>query len=260
MVLCILRDLTSLLPNLTAGSIWNGTDPRTSNRGDGAAPLEKTSRPLKVTEVVSFSCCSCTYVTRDQRGIVSHLVAHGDEQFKSQHPPVSSGSRSKVPSNTQKHKSDPQAFDQNSDLRRHIQTHTRGKPFKCKLCPESFALNSNLRIHIQTHTGEKQFKCRLCPKAFTRNGNLKVHNRTHTGDKPFKCKLCSQAFARNSDLRVHYQRHTGEKPFKCKLCPKSFALNLSLRRHNHTHTGEKPFKCKLYAYPLTSVLVTFSNS
>ncbi|CAN8030556.1 unnamed protein product [Ixodes persulcatus] len=27
MVPCILRDLTSLLPNLTSDSVWNGTDP-----------------------------------------------------------------------------------------------------------------------------------------------------------------------------------------------------------------------------------------
>uniref|UniRef100_A0A0K8RGQ2 C2H2-type domain-containing protein n=1 Tax=Ixodes ricinus TaxID=34613 RepID=A0A0K8RGQ2_IXORI len=185
---------------------------QSSSGGDGAAPLEKTSSPLKITEDISFRCCSCTYVTRDQRGIVSHLVAHGDKQSKSQHPSVSSDSRPKVPSYMQKHKSN------------------------------------------------KLFKCKLCPQAFVQNSDLRRHNQTHTGEKPFKCKLCPKAFAQNSYLRDHYQRHTGEKPFKCKLCPKAFALNLYLRRHNQTHTGEKPFKCKLYAYPLTSVLVTFSNS
>ncbi|KAM7297018.1 zinc finger protein 502-like [Ixodes scapularis] len=47
-----------------------------SSWGDGAAPLGETSSPLKVTEDISFRCCSCTYVTKDQHGIVSHLVAH----------------------------------------------------------------------------------------------------------------------------------------------------------------------------------------
>ncbi|KAM7281527.1 zinc finger protein 525-like, partial [Ixodes scapularis] len=42
-----------------------------------------------------FGCCSCSYVTRDQRAIVSHLAAHGDEQSKCQHPPMS-GSKSQV--------------------------------------------------------------------------------------------------------------------------------------------------------------------
>uniref|UniRef100_A0A6B0UWS2 Putative regulation of transcription n=1 Tax=Ixodes ricinus TaxID=34613 RepID=A0A6B0UWS2_IXORI len=141
-----------------------------SSCGDGAAPLGKTSSLLKATEDILFRCCSCTYVTRDQRVIVSHLVAHGDEQFKSHHPSMSSSSRSKAPSNTQKHKSD--------------------KLFKCKLCPQAFARNSDLRRHNQTHTDEKPFKCKLCPKAFAQNSYLRKHNQTHTGEKPFKCKLC----------------------------------------------------------------------
>ncbi|XP_042150411.1 zinc finger protein 700-like isoform X2 [Ixodes scapularis] len=216
---------------------------QSSSCGNGVASLGKASSPLKVTEDISFRCCSCSYVTRDQREIVIHLVAHGDEQFKSQHPPVSSGSWFKVPSNTQNNKSDkfqcrlcPQAFAQNSNHRRHNQTHTSEKPFKCKLCPHAFARNSALRMHNRTHTGEKPFKCKLCPKAFARNSDVKIHNRTHTGEKPFKCKLCPKAFALNSDLRRHNRTHTGEKPFKCKLCLKVFARNFGLRMHNQTHT------------------------
>ncbi|KAM7297019.1 zinc finger protein 782 [Ixodes scapularis] len=38
--------------------------------GDGAASLGKTSIPLKATEDILFRCCSCTYVSRDQRGIL----------------------------------------------------------------------------------------------------------------------------------------------------------------------------------------------
>ncbi|XP_042150703.1 uncharacterized protein LOC115331988 [Ixodes scapularis] len=41
-----------------------------SSCDNGTASLRKTSSPLKVTEDISFRCCSCTYVTRDQRGIV----------------------------------------------------------------------------------------------------------------------------------------------------------------------------------------------
>ncbi|KAM7296947.1 putative zinc finger protein [Ixodes scapularis] len=67
---------------------------QSSSHGDGATLLRETSCPLKVTEDIWFACCSCTYVTRDQHGIVSHLAAHGDEQSKCQHPPLS-GSGSK---------------------------------------------------------------------------------------------------------------------------------------------------------------------
>ncbi|KAM7296954.1 zinc finger protein 782-like [Ixodes scapularis] len=80
---------------------------QSSSHGDGATLLRETSCPLKVTEDIWFACCSCTYVTRDQHGIVSHLAAHGDEQSKCQHPPLSgSGSKSQVLGNTQKNKSE----------------------------------------------------------------------------------------------------------------------------------------------------------
>uniref|UniRef100_A0A6B0UJ64 C2H2-type domain-containing protein n=1 Tax=Ixodes ricinus TaxID=34613 RepID=A0A6B0UJ64_IXORI len=52
-----------------------------SSCGDGAVPLGKTSSLLKATENILFRCCSCTYVTRDQHGIVSHLVAHACHQL-----------------------------------------------------------------------------------------------------------------------------------------------------------------------------------
>uniref|UniRef100_V5IGM6 Putative regulation of transcription n=1 Tax=Ixodes ricinus TaxID=34613 RepID=V5IGM6_IXORI len=124
---------------------------QSSSRGDGAIFLGEISCPLKVAEDISFGCCFCTYVSRDQRVIVSHLTAHGDEQVKCQHPPISS-SRSQVLGNTQKHKSE--------------------KSFKCKLCPEEFAYNSHLTRHIRTHTGQKPFKCKQCSQAFPRNSEL----------------------------------------------------------------------------------------
>ncbi|CAN8030081.1 unnamed protein product, partial [Ixodes persulcatus] len=95
---------------------------QSSSRGDGATFLGETSCPLKVAKDIWFGCCSCTYVTKDQHVIVSHLTAHGDEQAKCQHPPMSC-SRSQVFGNTQKHNSE--------------------TPFKCKLCPEEFACNSH---------------------------------------------------------------------------------------------------------------------
>ncbi|KAM7297440.1 zinc finger protein 525 [Ixodes scapularis] len=74
------------------------------SHGAEAALMWKTSCPLKAPKVIWFGCSSCTYFTRDQRGIVSHLVAHGDEQIKHPRPLMSPGSRSKVDTNTQMHK------------------------------------------------------------------------------------------------------------------------------------------------------------
>ncbi|XP_042150657.1 zinc finger protein 525-like [Ixodes scapularis] len=233
-----------------------------SKLDDVAAQLGETSCLLKATEDIWFRCCSCSYFTGDQHGIVSHLVAHGDEQVKCQNP-LSSSSRSRVHINTQIHRGDrlskcklcPQAFAAfawSSTLKNHILTHNGEKPDKCKLCPQAFARSSHLKDHNRTHSDEKPYKCRMFPQAFNLESYLKLHNRTHSGAKPYKCNLCSQAFARCANLTRHKKLHTGEKPFKCKLCSHACARKSSLIRHNRTHTGEKPYSCKLCSQVFTS--------
>uniref|UniRef100_A0A0K8RIZ4 Putative zinc finger protein n=1 Tax=Ixodes ricinus TaxID=34613 RepID=A0A0K8RIZ4_IXORI len=106
---------------------------QSSSLDDVAAQLGETSCRLKATEDIWFRCCSCIYFTRDQRGIVSHLVAHGDKQVKC-HNPLSSSSRSEVHS-TEIHRGD--MF------------------FKCNLCPQAFANDASL-IETIEHT---QLKC-----------------------------------------------------------------------------------------------------
>ena len=34
-------------------------------------------------------------------------------------------------------------------------THTREKPFHCKVCGSRFSMNSDLKTHMTTHTREK---------------------------------------------------------------------------------------------------------
>ncbi|XP_040073663.1 zinc finger protein OZF-like isoform X2 [Ixodes scapularis] len=254
---------------------------QSSSHGDERALLEKTSCPLKANGDIWFACCSCTYFTRDQHGIVNHLVAHGDEQVKCQPPFTFPASKFKVHSNTQKHRSDKlfkcklcpriftwksslidhnrthscekpykcqlcsKAFAHRTTLINHKRTHRGDKPFKCKLCSKEFSYKCSLIYHIQTHTGVKPFKCELCSQEFTRSSSLKHHNRIHSGEKPYKCNLCPQAFVRNSEVRRHNVTHSGEKPYKCELCSKAFAYRGGLIHHKRTHTGEKPYKCKL---------------
>ncbi|KAM7293840.1 uncharacterized protein ISCGN_023423 [Ixodes scapularis] len=50
-----------------------------ADSGDGDARLEQISCPLESTTDSLFRCCFCTHVTGDQRGIVNHLIIHGDE-------------------------------------------------------------------------------------------------------------------------------------------------------------------------------------
>jgi len=54
-------------------------------------------------------------------------------------------------------------------------------PLNCPQCPKTFASTWHLKRHVQTHSKEKRFKCDLCGKFFSRNDNLKSHQKTVHG-------------------------------------------------------------------------------
>ena len=54
-------------------------------------------------------------------------------------------------------------------------------PLNCPQCPKTFASSWHLKRHVQTHSKEKRFKCDLCGKFFSRNDNLKSHQKTVHG-------------------------------------------------------------------------------
>ena len=57
-----------------------------------------------------------------------------------------------------------------------------GKPnTTCKVCYKTFACRSALDIHYRSHTKERPFKCKLCDRAFSTKGNMKQHMMTHKG-------------------------------------------------------------------------------
>lgn len=59
-------------------------------------------------------------------------------------------------------------------------------PHKCPVCNRSFNQRSNLKTHLLTHTDHKPYECNTCGKVFRRNCDLRRHALTHTigGDVP----------------------------------------------------------------------------
>lgn len=58
-------------------------------------------------------------------------------------------------------------------------------PHKCPVCSRSFNQRSNLKTHLLTHTDHKPYECTACGKVFRRNCDLRRHALTHSvGDVP----------------------------------------------------------------------------
>ena len=115
----------------------------------------------------------------------------------------------------------------------------------CPNCGDSFDSLANLKDHLRTHSKGRPYTCSFCGEGFMQHSHHKEHERIHTGERPFLCKFegCLRRFSRNSYLRQHARIHTGEKKFSCDRCEKTFRQRSTLKNHRRVHTGEKPWRC-----------------
>lgn len=59
-----------------------------------------------------------------------------------------------------------------------------------------------------THTKEKPYKCKLCPQAYSQTTDLVRHvSRAHWSGKPYPCDRCDESFRLIEGLREHYRVH-----------------------------------------------------
>ncbi|KAG7901690.1 hypothetical protein KL925_000210 [Ogataea polymorpha] len=120
-------------------------------------------------------------------------------------------------------------FTQRQKVIRHLNTHTKHKPFVCHYCMKSFSLELMLEQHLRTHTGETPFKCNVCGKEFKTSSSYTIHQRIHTGEKPLECQICGKKFRESSNLNKHMKTHT--RKFKCDCCMKSFDDEAKFKKH-----------------------------
>ncbi|XP_035658139.1 histone-lysine N-methyltransferase PRDM9-like [Branchiostoma floridae] len=145
-----------------------------------------------------------------------------------------------------------------SDLFRHIRSHTSEEPYQCDQSDSSEAQKPNLDYHISAkpgdehkanHSGEKQ------PYRADQKSHLSEHMRIHTGGKPFKCDQCDYSATRKSRLDHHVStKHRNEdetnpcakKPYMmCGECRYKTTLMSDLYQHMKTHKGDlkRPYMC-----------------
>lgn len=90
--------------------------------------------------------------------------------------------------------------------------------YSCRLCTFVSHYSSHLKRHMQTHSGEKPFRCGRCPYASAQLVNLTRHTRTHTGEKPYRCPHCPFACSSLGNLRRHQRTHAGPPTPPCPTC------------------------------------------
>jgi zinc finger protein GLIS1/3 len=83
----------------------------------------------------------------------------------------------------------------------------------CKRQQKPFPIPQQFLRHMQTHTREKPYQCKHpgCGQTFTQANVLAAHTRTHTGEKPYQCNVagCGKKFAYANCLLAHTRSHTG---------------------------------------------------
>ncbi|XP_053437393.1 zinc finger X-chromosomal protein-like isoform X1 [Nycticebus coucang] len=97
-------------------------------------------------------------------------------------------------------------------LSRHIlSVHTKDLPFRCKRCRKGFKQQSDLKKHMKTHSGRKVYQCEYCDYSTTDASGFKRHVISiHTKDYPHRCEYCKKGFRRPSEKNQHITRHHKE--------------------------------------------------
>ncbi|KAI8362460.1 hypothetical protein B0O80DRAFT_100540 [Mortierella sp. GBAus27b] len=87
-------------------------------------------------------------------------------------------------------------------------TKNSNKPKPQHACPEpdcdkSFSRLFNLRSHMRTHSKARPFVCDACNFAFSRRHDRDRHAKKHLSEKPYKCIVCEATFVRQDALVRH---------------------------------------------------------
>ncbi|KAF6198339.1 hypothetical protein GE061_008087 [Apolygus lucorum] len=132
------------------------------------------------------------------------------------------------------------------NMKSHIRTHTKEKPWKCDSCDLRFSTSSGLKNHKMNHEGVRRFQCDMCDYRSVQEVTMKQHvDQVHLNLTPYQCHECGYRCYSKRTLRLHIVVHMGTE-YRCKM-PGCSYLSDSRRRladHKRKHAFMKPFCCK----------------
>lgn len=128
-----------------------------------------------------------------------------------------------------------------SSLMRHRKLqHLVGDIYKCHLCGKTFRAETDLKRHLLTHSGERPWSCDQCTKSFVSKSSLMVHKRSHDESQKYTCFVCNKKFHIRTDLVRHEATHSGNLKWECAICTKTYSGKSALKRHiKDAHLFEK---------------------
>ena len=93
----------------------------------------------------------------------------------------------------------------------------------CDICHKMFSDSQNLMKHIkESHSKSKPYICKICGHQSARKIMIQLHVQQHkiySKSKYYNCQMCGYQSASKTMIKLHVRQHTGEKHFNCNNEP-----------------------------------------